>query len=206
MPRIEATFQRLPPLGVGRWASLRRLATAYKLTDWPGSVYQAHIGATTAACTGSICTRLASRGRSGSSREPYGARVQERPTRPRVSWGGSPQPSIARFGRVAYAMPMQVTTWVLLARTRHGCPGGHEGSSGGSDLGGKQAWRPERQGIAENPPEIPRRAEVAARSIVVSRPVLGPRGRPMMRGKQRAHAPRMPPGEGRKHPGKDSRR
>src|SRR5262249_26277574 len=33
-----------------------------------GSVYQANICATTAACTGSICTRLASRGRSGSSR------------------------------------------------------------------------------------------------------------------------------------------
>ena len=36
MPLTEATFQRFPPRGVGIWASLRRLATSYKLTGWPG--------------------------------------------------------------------------------------------------------------------------------------------------------------------------
>ena len=80
MPRIEATFQRLPPLGVGIWASLRRLATAYKLTDWPGAVYQANICATIAAWTGSICTRLASRGRSASEFIPLRLHMHTEPS------------------------------------------------------------------------------------------------------------------------------
>ena len=48
--------------------------------------------------------------------------IWEQPTRLRVLWGGSPLPSIARFGRLAYPMRMKVTTCVLLGRKRHGCP------------------------------------------------------------------------------------
>lgn len=38
----------------------------------------------------------------------------ERPTRPRVSWGESPLPSVARIGRQAIPMPPEVTKEVLL--------------------------------------------------------------------------------------------
>ncbi len=58
-----------------------------------------------------------------------------------------PAPSIARFGGLAYPMHTSVTTYVLLGRKRHGRPA--DGiRRGGSDLGGKQTWRPEHNGMA----------------------------------------------------------
>jgi hypothetical protein len=46
----------------------------------------------------------------------------EQPTKLRVLWGESPLPSIAWFGRLAYSMPVKVTTQVLLEWKSHGCP------------------------------------------------------------------------------------
>ena len=46
----------------------------------------------------------------------------EQPTKLRVLWGESPLPSIAWFGRLAYSMPVQVTTQVWLELKSHGCP------------------------------------------------------------------------------------
>ncbi len=71
---------------------------------------------------------------------------EEQPTRLGVLWGESPLSSIARFGRLAYPMRMKVTTYVLLGWRRHGCLAVLN-RNGGSDLGGKQTWRPERKGM-----------------------------------------------------------
>ena len=46
----------------------------------------------------------------------------EQPTKLRVLWGESPLPSIAWFGRLAYPMPVPVTTQGLLGRKSHSCP------------------------------------------------------------------------------------
>ncbi len=47
--------------------------------------------------------------------------IEEQPTMPQVLWGASPLPSIARFGRQAYPMRVEVTTRVLLGCKSHGC-------------------------------------------------------------------------------------
>ncbi|MBI4331844.1 MAG: IS1634 family transposase [Chloroflexi bacterium] len=54
--------------------------------------------------------------------ERVAEQLGEQPTRLRILWGGSPQPSIARFGRLAFPKLGKVTTRVLLGRNSHGCP------------------------------------------------------------------------------------
>jgi hypothetical protein len=70
-------------------------------------------------------------------------RLQERPTRPRVLWGESPLPSIARFRRLVYPGHGEVTNRGVLGSKSHGCPVLLVWNCGGSDLGGEQTWGPE---------------------------------------------------------------
>ena len=69
--------------------------------------------------------------------------LQERPTRPRVLWGESPLPSIARFRRLVYPGHGEVTNRGVLGSKSHGCPVLLVWNCGGSDLGGEQTWGPE---------------------------------------------------------------
>ena len=48
--------------------------------------------------------------------------LQERPTRPRVLWGESPLPSLARFRRLVYPGHGEVTNRGVLGSKSHGCP------------------------------------------------------------------------------------
>ncbi len=93
----------------------------------------------------------------------------ERPTRPRVLWGASPLPSIARVRRRAYPMHRKVTTGVLLGRKRHGCPVAQAVAVGATWV----ARTPGGLNIDWNvrPCESLSRCEVAGRGVVGSRPV-----------------------------------
>jgi len=55
-------------------------------------------------------------------RRPVIAAYEEQPTRLRILWGVSPQPSISRFRRLAYPNQVRVTSLGLLVWKSHGCP------------------------------------------------------------------------------------
>jgi hypothetical protein len=87
IPRTEATGPRGCPRRVGLWAAVSRLATRSRVAGVWRSVYQAKIGATTAAFTGSSRRRGGSRGRSGATIDPSGATGQgSRWPRRHVAW------------------------------------------------------------------------------------------------------------------------
>ena len=120
-PRPAATCQRVPPLGVGLWASLRRLAPGDRRGAWRASVSQANLGSTTAAWTGARRPRLGARGRAGARREPEGARGQgtSGPLR-RVAWR-------PRRRRSALQVRASSATAPRIGKSR--------GAGGGSSLG-----------------------------------------------------------------------
>ena len=93
----------------------------------------------------SLCLSTSVGGQNGGVGADCG--LQERPIRPRVLWGVSPLPSIARFRRLVYPGHGEVTNRGVLGSKSHGRPVLLVRDCGGSDLSGEQTWGPEHNGM-----------------------------------------------------------